>query len=244
MNWLHQHPFAVEAHFEHSVVFTYAFPSEVLQTLLPPGLQVDRWQEKWGFAAIALVKTKRLRPKGWPAFLGRDFILAGTRIFCRYTDSRGKNLRGLYILQSETDSRCMAVTGNLMTRYNYRYSDIDWVQTGSEMAISSAHTGWSVKVSPSMDAPLPAHSPFSNWSEARRFAGPLPHTFTYLKKSREMLIVEGVRQNWMPTPAMVHHENMVFPEPLNSLHGRLANAFIVSDIPYYWKKGRKDRCNT
>ena len=35
--------------------------------------------EGHGFLAIARVQTERLRPTGWPAFLGRDFFLSGYR---------------------------------------------------------------------------------------------------------------------------------------------------------------------
>ncbi|MGO8056374.1 hypothetical protein, partial [Rhizobium leguminosarum] len=50
---------------------------------------------------------------------------------------------------------------------------------------------------------LPENSPFTDWKEARRFAGPLPFTFTYNTNTKEVLIIEGVRQNWMPAPVRV-----------------------------------------
>jgi hypothetical protein len=50
---------------------------------------------------------------------------------------------------------------------------------------------------------LPEHSPFADWKEARRFAGPLPFTFTYNKDTKEVLFIEGVRQNWTPNPVKV-----------------------------------------
>ena len=53
------------------------------------------------------------------------------------------------------------------------------------------------------DIALPTASPFADWKEARRFAGPLPFTFTYNKKTKEVLIIEGVRENWTPRPVEV-----------------------------------------
>ena len=97
------HPFAVSAHFVRSTVLTYALPLAVLAPLLPPPLSLDTFEGEHAFVAVAMVETKALRPQGFPAALGNDFFLIGYRVFVRYTDQRGKRLRGLYILRSETN---------------------------------------------------------------------------------------------------------------------------------------------
>src|SRR6187549_3330444 len=104
---LKDHPFAVEAFFESSLVLTYAVPVAELKQLIPPCLELDTFEDKWAFVAIAVVKTKHLRPKGFPGWMGNNFILTGYRIFVRYNTSQGKRLRGLYILGSETDQKKM-----------------------------------------------------------------------------------------------------------------------------------------
>jgi hypothetical protein len=85
---------------------------------------------------------------------------------------------------------------------------------------------------------LPEHSPFADWNEARRFAGPLPFTFTYIKETKEVLIIEGVRQNWTPNPVKVIDYNFDFLSTIKLESPVLANAFIIKDIPYNWKKGK------
>lgn len=122
--FLKNHPFAVEAFFESSLVLTYAVPKEYLQTFIPECLQLDTFKNKWAFIAVAIVKTKELRPKGFPKFMGNDFVLTGYRIFVRYTTSQGKHLRGLYIIRSETDKKKMEFWGNIFTHYNYGTTDI------------------------------------------------------------------------------------------------------------------------
>ena len=107
LSFLKNHPFAVESFFESSTVLTFAVPKEQLQNLIPECLQLDTFQEKWAFVAVAMVQTKELRPKGFPKFMGNNFFLIGYRVFVRYTTSTGKNLRGLYILKSETDKKKM-----------------------------------------------------------------------------------------------------------------------------------------
>ena len=85
---------------------------------------------------------------------------------------------------------------------------------------------------------LPVESPFADWKEARSFAGPLPFTFTYNPANGKVLIVEGIRQSWKPAPVTVIDYHFSFFKSLGVTGGKLANAFIIHNIPYYWKKGK------
>ncbi len=238
--FLKNHPFAVEAFFESSLVLTYALPVSVLEPLIPPQLELDIFQDQWVFIAIAIVKTRNLRPKGFPAFMGNDFVLTGYRVFVRYTNSEGKRLRGLYILKSETDSKKMEFFGNLFTHYSYTTTDISITGEDGIVTVRSAASGLNITVNTGDEAALPAGSPFADWKEARRFAGPLPFTFTCNEHSGEVLIIEGVRENWTPVPVSVLHSEAGFLSTPALQGARLANAFIIRQIPYYWKKGKVD----
>jgi len=240
---LKNHPFAVEAFFESSLVLTFAVPKQQLQSLIPECLELDTFNDKWAFIAVAMVQTTGLRPKGFPKFMGNDFFLIGYRVFVRYTNNAGKHLRGLYILKSETDKKKMEFFGNIFTHYNYTTTDIHQSQQNNSKEIRSAKSGFTLRVddSDNENIPLPAGSPFGDWKEARRFAGPLPFTFTYNKEKKEVLIIEGVRENWKPAPVKVIDQHFSFIENLK-LHGvTLANAFIIRNIPYYWKKGKLEQ---
>jgi hypothetical protein len=74
LSFLKNHPFAVEAFFESSLVLTFAVPKEQLKTLIPECLQLDTFEDKWAFVAVATVQTANLRPKGFPKFMGNDFF--------------------------------------------------------------------------------------------------------------------------------------------------------------------------
>ena len=238
---LKDHPFAVEAFFETSLVLTYAVPKEELAGMLPACLEADTHEDKWGFVAAALVSTKDLRPKGFPKFLGHDFILTGYRIFVRYTNNDGRRLRGLYILRSETDKKLMGLLGNIFTHYKYSTTDIKWTRQDNRIAVSSVQSSLDIEVlTGGPDTALPANSPFKDWKEARRFAGPLPFTFTYSPDTKEVLIIEGVREDWIPKPVAVIKARAGFIDSLNLKGLVLANAFLIENIPYYWKKGRKE----
>jgi uncharacterized protein YqjF (DUF2071 family) len=241
INFLKNHPFAVKSYFKHSLVITYALPIAVIRAQLPPCFEPDTFNNEYGFAAVAMVQTNSLRPSVFPAFLGNDFFLTGYRIFVRYTTSEGKRLRGLYILKSDTDKRLMKMLGNFFTHYNYNLTDIHFIKDGPSLVVLSNHSKISVKAQVNVNADLPKGSPFENWKEARRFAGPLPFTFTFLEKDKEVLIVEGQRENWSPQPVEVLDAQFGFME--NQFKGEyfMANAFYVENIPYQWKKGKLDK---
>jgi hypothetical protein len=54
------------------------------------------------------------------------------------------------------------------------------------------------------------------------------------------LIIEGVRKKWKPAPVKVLNYCFSYLENLNVRGIRLANAFIIDNIPYYWKKGKSE----
>ena len=240
-SFLKDHPFTVEAFFESSLVLTYAVPKEQLVHLVPECVEVETYDDKWGFVALAMVQTKNLRPKGFPKYLGNDFFLTGYRVFVKYTSATGKKYRGLYILKSETNKRKMEFFGNIFTHYNYATTDITLTENQQQLQIVSQKSGLNVVVEiPIEEVPLPENSPFKNWKEARKFAGPLPFTFTYTSETQEVLIIEGVRTAWKPQPVKVLAQHSDFLESLQLKGMVLANAFIIKKIPYWWKKGRKE----
>ncbi len=231
--------FAVEAYFKSSFVLTFAVPKEQLENLLPPCLALDVFEDKWAFVAIAMVQTTDLRPNGFPKFLGNDFFLIGYRIFVRYTNTEGKRLRGLYILKSETDKQKMEYLGNIFTHYNYSTTDIVQTQEDTYTRIASKKSAFEIIIENSEhEVALPQNSPFKDWKEARRYAGPLPFTFHYDAESKKVLIIEGMRENWIPKPVQIKAYNIYFLDSLNLQNIVLANAFVIENIPYFWKKGK------
>ena len=242
---LQRHPFPVQAFFRHSLVLTWALPAAVLAPLLPPGLRVDAWRaaggEELGFLAIALVQTRRLRPSFLPESLGRDFFLSGYRIFARYTARDGRELRGLRILRSDTDSRVMVASGNALTHYRYRKCEVQVSATDErlDIRVRTPQAEADLDVSADLVAPpaLPPGSPFPDLATARHYAGPLPFTFDYEEPTHSVVLIEGVRQNWKPRPVPVQVRQCTFLERPPFTGAVLANAFHVSDIPYRWKRG-------
>lgn len=238
MHFLRRHPFAVEAYFDATLAVTLAAPAEALEPRLYPGLQLDRY-ETWGFVAIALVRTRRMRPAGWPTWLGRDFQLAGYRLFVRRRNRQGRLLRGLQVLRSETDSSFLTWSGNLLTQYRYTLSRIRWQKEGTRCEVlSRPQDGGCTRLQIEHETPpqLPATTIFPDWTVARRFAGPMPFTFSYEKG--ELVSVMGRREGWTPEPVTLHQVHSDFlTRQFEGIEFRPAAAFIVRAIDYRWEKG-------
>ena len=240
---LKRHPFPVIARFDRVVAVSFAFPEEALRAMVPRGLAIDSY-EGFGIVTVALVWTRKLRPAGFPEFLGRDFFLSGTRIFTRLENESGRRLRGLKIIRSETDKRTMVWAGNLMTSYNYRLARVNIDEEGAETRIVVKRMDGEVSLdlrfdAESSDPGLPVGSPFPDWRTARRFAGPMPFTFSP-ESDGSFVVIEGSRDEWKPRPVEVKSwEVGLFNEvPLRDATPVLANAFVVEGVDYRWEKGR------
>jgi len=248
---LRRHLLPIQAYFDFSLVLTYAFPQDILQPLLPPGLCLNTY-DGFGFLALAMVQTRELRPTFLPKALGQRFFLTGYRIFVCYHTQSGRRLRGLYILRSDADQASMVILGNLLTSYGYHKAEVDCSRTDQMLtiAVKTPQAKADVQVIADLSsrpASLPTKSPFPDLRIARQFAGPLPFTFSYESETKSMLRVEGVRQNWKPEPIHVDVVQATFlhQPPFNQLsEPKLANAFYLEHIPYRWKRGVREELRT
>ncbi len=136
----------------------------------------------------------------------------------------------------------MEIMGNIFTHYHYTTTDLQQIKTGNDVKVRSSESGLKIDLQTGDESiGLPDGSPFSDWKEARRYAGPLPFTFTYQAAKKEMLIIEGVRENWKPQPVKVIGYHIPFIHSLKIKDIKLANAFVITNIPYWWKRGKKEQ---
>ena len=244
---LKRHPLPIAAHFEHVLVLTYAFPRNLLVPLLPPGLELDTFGD-YAFLAVATVQTRDLRPAFLPKAFGRGFFLTGYRLFTRLKLANGQVLRGLRILRSDTDSAWMVKWGNRLTRYGYCKAEVQCRKQNGllhlEVKTPDAEADLELTANISnLPGPLPQGSPFPNVEAARRFAGPLPHTFDYEPESHSMIVVRGRRSHWNPQPleVQVHRNSFIQSPPFGGGNPLLANAFYLEDVPYSWERGWREQ---
>ena len=233
--------------FRRSLVLTYAVPASFLRPHLPCGLDLDE-MDGLGFLAIAMVQTRSLRPVGLPAALGRDFFLAGYRIFARWRHPDGRVLRGLRILRSDTDARLMVLFGNLLTHYRYQMASVKLVEEPGGFHVNvrtkDGLGDLDLVAQLASDAVgLPEGSPFRDLRHARLYAGPMPFTFDHEPETDSIIVIEGVREAWRPRPIEVEVRRVGFlDQPMFKNAGaKLANAFVVENVPYLWKRGMRYR---
>ena len=227
-----RHAFPIVAHFDWALAVTFAAPETSLVPLVAPGLSLDTFKQR-GFLALACVKTRRLRPRGFPERIGMDFFLVGYRLFVRFDSPSGRRYRGLQILGSETDRWGMALGGRILTHYAYRKVRATVARDHGAVHVT---TSSGLKVVVGEEAELPAGSVFVDAAEARRYAGPMPFTFASVRGGRAIVRVEGSRVHWEP--------RLVAPRSVGApfLH-RLAPeavpaaAFLVEHVDYKWKRG-------
>jgi hypothetical protein len=246
MYLLQRHAMPIKAHFVSSLVLAYALPAPVLQPFLAPGLALDTYKD-FGFLAIALVQTRNLRPAFLPSGFGISFFLSGYRIFTRYRTRTGQTLRGLRILRSDTNRSSMRFFGNLLTHYRYALSTWNVQQSGQTYSVqvqtpdraADLHVEADLAAEPS----LPAGSPFEDFRDARRFAGPLPFTFDYEAQTNSIIRVEGVRRHWNPRPVSVkvHRNSFLEQDAFRNAGAVLANAFFLENVPYAWRRGIREQ---
>ena len=247
---LRRHPIPVRAHFDHSLVLTYALPAHVLEPLLPPGLTLDTY-DGYGFLAVAIVQTRDLRPTFLPRGLGQDFVLTGYRIFAKFKTPAGRTIRGLRILRSDADRALMVAGGNLLTHYNYRKCDASVTASADrKLPVTIRTPGGEADVDVVADLAadtaerLPPSSPFRTPRDARKFAGPLPYTLDYEPQTHSIVAIKGLRERWTPRLVDVDVRHLSFFDNDARFRGVtpiLASAFHVHDIDYRWQRGVRHR---
>ncbi len=241
LHLLKRHPVATRAHFDFTLALTFALPIQALEPRLYPGLTLDAWNG-YGFVCIAMVQTRRMRPAFLPEWLSGSFMLTGYRIFVRYKTHDGKTLRGLQVLRSDTDRAAMVMLGNLFTHYRYERAAIAVRRDAGTLHVraSTPAKGADLDVIVDTQAPddvLPPGSPFTDARTARRFAGPMPYTFSYEPETGSIVRIEGRRRGWRPKMVGARVEHSTFFTRQGLPRPTLASAFMVEDVPYHWSRG-------
>jgi len=245
MYLLQRHRMPIKAWFKSSLVLAYALPVHVLQPFLTPGLVLDTYKD-FGFLAIALVHTSELRPGFVPRGIGISFFLSGYRVFTRYKTRAGETLRGLKVLRTDTNHRAMRFFGNMLTHYNYKLSSWKVHRTDRtyDIQISTPDRNADLHVEADLhsDPGLPSGSPFDDFRDAQKFAGPLPFTFDYERETNSIIRVEGVREEWNPRPVSVkvHRSDFLEQGAFRDAGALLANAFYLENVPYTWRRGIRE----
>lgn len=140
----------------------------------------------------------------------------------------------------------MVVGGNLLTHYNYHKCEAALREGGERLEVHvrtrDGRGDLDVAADRQEGAVLPPGSPFADWREARRFAGPLPWTFDYEVQTRSIVRIKGVREHWEPRPVALERVWSAFLEgpAFGGARPVLASAFHTRGIDYRWERGVRE----
>jgi hypothetical protein len=238
MKNLKNHPFAVEAHLDSTLVLTFAVPYKELKKFLPNIFELELYEKTWAFFTVTTGQIRDLKPKGFPKILGNDFYLINYQLVVKFHDSAGSSYKGLLNLKIETDRKKIMYLGNFFTHFKYSMTDVKQTQTGNLIEIKSKTSGFHILVdTDNVEMEMPKDSPLEDWKDARRFTGALPSTFRFDKPKKAVFLVLGSRRNWKPKVVKVLEYNIPFLNELNLNGVVLASALLMTDNPYSWQKG-------
>jgi hypothetical protein len=130
----------------------------------------------------------------------------------------------------------MSMLGNLFTHYGYRRRRVTTTRTNGRLSVET-DSGLRIGIDAARPE-LPAGSPFASWTEARKFAGPMPYTFAAEQDGR-VVRVRGTRAHWEPRPVALTAFAAPFLAKLVP-SARPAAAFLVEDVDYRWEPGRRE----
>ncbi|MBV9845638.1 MAG: DUF2071 domain-containing protein, partial [Kutzneria sp.] len=198
---IRHHPLPMRTHFTHSLVLAYALPPDRVAPL-SAGLDLDTYLapdgKRHAFVAVALVALTKLRPAFLPGRLGISSVMAGYRVLTRLPTPGGRTMRGLRILRSDTDRPLLALGANLLTGYRYHSvrARVESTADALRFVIYSGDGTADLDITADLGDRTPTPGPvFATAADARRFAGPLPYTFSPTACGR-IVVVKAFRSRW------------------------------------------------
>jgi hypothetical protein len=228
-------------HVRHRLVLTYTWPRELLEPMIPVGLEPAAYGAL-GFVAVSLVHAERVRPSPLPQRVGGPCDLVGYGVLVRRRDSRGRTLRGSSPLRGDADGGSIVRLGCLLTGGRYRKADIDFDERPGvlEIVASTADEAADVHVVAdltSRPAPLPRGSPFLSLQDARRF-GVAAARFHLEDASEGIAVAAPPTRHAEPISVDVRRLAFFDQPPFDLRAPTLACAFHDADVEYVWERSR------
>lgn len=226
---------AITSTFFTNSILMYSCEPDDLQRLLCPGINVDVIGGR-GHLAVAFVDQRDFRPRGFPRRVGRDFFMVEYLAFVTYESSDGRQMRGLYLLQSDTPSTLACIGSRIFSHYRFRKIDLTIDETGNTRRFTSAKAGIDVTISLDTEA----DSRDAPWADYAQLSKPRSFNFQHLKRSNATLIIRGVLKGWTPRPATVLAADIALVDGLGIAFDGPPKAIEVDNVEYLWRNSRID----
>jgi uncharacterized protein YqjF (DUF2071 family) len=237
-------PFDANTVWAEAVCVNYRLDPAALRPLVPEVFDLDLYAGR-AFVSLTASRLKDFGV-GWvPAALRMNFYQATYRAHVSYTDFRGRRLRGCYFVRSETNSRLMSLTANLLPEFrahHCRTYPILMARQGDHLLFSvDSDPDPAGKVVLVLDTArplpgMPAGSVFGSVQAAYDFLVDFYDAFSYAPDTGEVFLLQIDRGPW--------HVQVV--EPVDSYLGyfsdgpfppgsaELDSVFYFRNTPYRW----------
>jgi len=232
---------AIASTFFTNSILMYSCEPDDLQRLLCPGIDVDVIGGR-GHLAVAFVDQRDFRPRGFPRWAGRDFFMVEYLAFVTYESSDGRQMRGLYLLQSDTPSTLACIGSRVFSHYRFRKIDLTINETDTTRRFTSTKARIDVAISLDTDTDTDTDTDGSEepWADYGQLSKPRSFNFQHLKRSNATLVIRGVLKGWTPRPATVLTSDIAAVEELGINFDGPPKAIEVDNVEYLWRNSRID----
>jgi len=237
-------PFDANTIWAEAIAVNYHLDPAALRPLVPPAFELDLY----GGKAFVSLTASRLKDfgVGWiPAALRMNFYQATYRAHVTYTDFRGRRLRGCYFVRSETNSRLMSLTANMLPEFrahHCRTYPIFMARQSGQLVLSvdsGADPAGKVVLVLDTARPLdgmPTTSVFPSVKAAYEFLVDFYDAFAFASETNEVLLLEIERGPWQIQVVQPvdyyfgYFSDGAFPPG----SAELDSVFYFRNVPYRW----------
>src|SRR5262245_57775173 len=196
-------PFEANTVWAEAVCANVALDPAALRPLVPAVFDLDLYGGK-AWVTLTASRLKDFGVSRLPRALRMNFYQATYRAHVSYTDFRGRRLRGCYFVRSETNSRVMSLTANLLPEFRAHRCGtcpILMARRGDHLLLTVDSADAAGKVVLVLDvarprAGMPPASRFPSVPEARGLLVDFYDAFSYDPAAGAVLILQIDRGGW------------------------------------------------
>ena len=243
-------PFAANTVWEEAIAVNVRLDPDALRPLVPTVFDLDLHD---GHAFVSLTAS-RLKDfgVGWlPRALRMNFYQATYRAHVTYTDFRGRSLRGCYFIRSDTNSRLMSLTANMLPEFrSHRCGTCPMLMArqGDHLVLTVDAADPAGQVVLVLDtsralAGMPANSCFPTVAAARAPLVDFFDAFSYDPDTNEVLFLQIDRGEWdiRILEPVDHYLGFFAAGPFPPGSAELDSVFYFRNVPYRWLPLLKER---
>jgi hypothetical protein len=228
---------ALQGLIRRRLLINFRADPRVVEKILPAPFS-PKLYEGWSLVGICLIRLERIRPAGWPVFLGLSSENAAHRIAVTWSEASGQK-EGVFIPRRDTSVLWNHLAGGRLFPGEHHYSKFQVSEEagGISVSVRAKREPMSIDVRGKQTDSFPSYSVFSDLGSSSRFfsAGSIGYSVT-----SDCCRFDGIRletEHWKVGALEIQHvESTFFSDPKWFPHGSVEfdHALIMRDIPHRW----------